>query len=146
MAGPTTIHFVCTGNIYRSRLAEAYCISLNAAGIRAFSSGISAGQWDDAAISPHAAEVLARHRLSSYAAAGWQRTTADLVRSSDVLVFMEGEHHRFCASWIEPRHSVEIWGVKDIDGLEVDGIPGEVERTFEIIRRHTDALIARLSE
>ena len=147
MVGPTTIHFVCTGNIYRSRLAEAYCTSLNAAGIRAFSSGIAAGRWDDAAISPHAAEVLARHSLSSYAAAGWQRTTADLVRSSDVLVFMEDEHHRFCANWIElGRQRVEIWGVKDIDGLEAAEIPDEVERTFEIIRRHTDALIARLSE
>ncbi len=145
MVGPTTIHFVCTGNIYRSRLAEAYCTSLNAAGIRASSSGIAAGQWDDAPISPHAAELLARHGLSSYAAARWQRTTAELVRSSDVLVFMEDEHHRFCESWIEPRQRVEIWGVKDIDGLELDEIPNEVQRTFEIIRRHTDALIARLT-
>lgn len=144
MAGPITIHFVCTGNVYRSRLAEAYCISLNAEGIRAFSSGIAAGRDSDVAISPYAVEILAKQGLLSYAAARWQRTTADLVQSSDVLVFMEEEHHRFCENWIEPeRQRVEIWGVKDIGDLEAAEIPSEVERTFENIRRHTDALIAR---
>jgi protein-tyrosine-phosphatase len=147
MAGPITIHFVCTGNVYRSRLAEAYCISLNAAGVRAFSSGIAAGRDSDVSISPYAAEILTKQGLLSYASARWQRTTAELVQSCDVLVFMEDEHHRFCESWIEPaRQRVEIWGVKDIDDIEAAEIPGEVERTFEIIRRHVDALMARLVE
>jgi protein-tyrosine-phosphatase len=145
MAAPTTIHFVCTGNVYRSRLAEAYCASMSVSGIRVISSGIAAGRYDDAPISPHAALALARHGLLSYAAARWQRTTADLVRSSDVLVFMEAEHHRFCEDWIDPaRQRIEVWGVKDIDGQEPAEIPNEVERTLAIIRRHTDALIARL--
>lgn len=145
MAARTTIHFVCTGNVYRSRLAEAYCTFRNAAGIRAVSSGIAAGRDNDAPISPHAAEVLSRHGLLTYAAARWQQTTADLVRSSDVLVFMETEHHRFCEAWVEPaRQRVEVWGVKDIGDLAAVEIPNEVERTFAIIRRHTDALLAKL--
>ena len=147
MPGPTTIHFVCTGNVYRSRLAEAYCVSKALPGICVSSSGIAAGRDSDAAISPHAAVALARHGLLSYAAARWQRTTADLVRSSDVLVFMEDEHQRFCGDWIEPaRQRVEVWGVTDIDDTEAAKIPNEVERTFEIIRRHVDELIARLNE
>lgn len=147
MAAPTTIHFVCTGNVYRSRLAEAYCVSRSLPGIYVSSSGIAAGRDSDAAISPHAAGALARHGLLSYAAARWQRTTADLVRSSDVLVFMEPEHHRFCVDWIEPdRQTIEVWGVKDIDNLEAAEIPNEVERTFAIIRGHTDSLIASLVE
>lgn len=145
MAAPTTIHFVCTGNVYRSRLAEAYCASMSVSGIRVISSGIAAGRYDDGPISPYAAEALARRGLLHYAAPHWQRTTADLVRSSDVVVFMESEHHRFCVDWIEPgRQRIEVWGVKDIDGLEAVEIPNEVERTFAIIRQHTDALIASL--
>jgi protein-tyrosine-phosphatase len=90
------IRFVCTGNIYRSRLAEAYCKSLRIPELQVSSSGMGAGLNDDAAISPYAAEVLARYELDSHAAARGQRRTAELVRWSDVLVFMEPEHQRFC--------------------------------------------------
>jgi len=62
MAAPTTIHFVCTGNVYRSRLAEVYCASMSISGIRVISSGIAAGLDDDAPISPHAAAE--HHRFS----------------------------------------------------------------------------------
>jgi protein-tyrosine-phosphatase len=90
------IHFICTGNIYRSRLAEAYCTFRCPTGTHVFSSGIGAGKNGDAAISPYAADVLNQFDLGSFASAKWQRTTEDLVRASDVLVFMESEHRRFC--------------------------------------------------
>jgi protein-tyrosine-phosphatase len=143
---PTTIHFVCTGNIYRSRLAEAYCVSRGVRGLRAFSSGIGAGRDSDAPISPYAADVLAKYNLELYAATRWQRTTAALVQLSDVLVFMEPEHHRFCEDWIVPaRQRVEIWGIEDIGPLKAEKIASEVERTFQIIRQRTDALLTRLA-
>lgn len=139
------IHFICTGNIYRSRLAEAYCNSRGIPGLRASSSGTGAGVNGDAAISPYAAELLSRHGLASYAAARWQRTTADLVGSSDVLVFMESEHHRFCAQWIEPlRQRIEIWEVEDVGPMDPAEIPAKVERTFATIRQRTDALLGIL--
>jgi protein-tyrosine-phosphatase len=113
------IHFICTGNVYRSRLAEAYCASRCATGIQAFSSGIGAGLNGDAPISPYAADVLAKRGLDSYAAARWQRTTATLVQASDVLVFMESEHRRFCENWIEPtRQRVEVWEIEDVGPVD----------------------------
>jgi protein-tyrosine-phosphatase len=140
-----TIHFVCTGNVYRSRLAEAYCASRCAPGIRIFSSGIAAGSGGDAPISPYAADVLARFGLDSYAAPGWQRTTAALVQSSDVLVFMESEHLRFCEDWIEPaRQRIEVWEIEDVGPVDVAEIANKVQRTFGIIRQRTDALLAAL--
>lgn len=140
-----TIHFVCTGNIYRSRLAEAYCASKRIPGIRVTSSGIAAGLNDDAAISPWAAEVLNKYGLQSHAAESWQRTTADLVRSSDVIVFMESEHQHFCREWIVPdRHRVEVWEIEDIGALEFSKIPAKVEQTFAMIRGRTDELIKSL--
>lgn len=139
------IHFICTGNIYRSRLAEAYCASRCGTGIEVLSSGIRAGCNGDGRISPYAADILANYALASYAAAHWRRTTAALVRASDVLVFMEGEHHRFCEDWIEPeRQRIEVWDVEDVGPIQASEIPNKVDRTFGIIRQRTDALLAAL--
>lgn len=139
------IHFVCTGNIYRSRLAEAYFASRCKPGIHVVSSGIAAGRDGDAPISPYAAEILAKYALTSYAAAYWQRTTHALVRTSDVLIFMEAEHHRFCRDWIEPeRQRIEVWGIEDVGPIKPAEIAKKVERTFEVIRQRTDALLATL--
>ncbi|MGO9433541.1 MAG: low molecular weight phosphatase family protein [Terracidiphilus sp.] len=140
------IHFVCTGNIYRSRLAEAYCASKCVPGIQTLSSGIGAGLNGDAPISPFTADVLTRYGLVSYAAEHWQRTTAALVEVCDVLVFMELEHHRFCENWIDPnRQRIEVWGIEDVGPLPASEIPGKAERTFQIIRQRVDALLAALA-
>lgn len=140
------IHFVCTGNVYRSRLAEAYCISRAVPGIRVFSSGIAAGVNGDASISPYAIEVLNRYGLLSSAAKSWQQTTAALVKMSDVLILMESEHRRFCANWIElPRQRVEVWGIEDIGPSTTQKeIAETVEQTFKTIRQRTDALLSNL--
>ncbi len=139
------IHFVCTGNIYRSRLAEAYCNSRGVSGIRVFSSGTRAGLEEDVPISPYAADVLARYGLDRYAAAHWQRTSADLVRASDVLVFMESEHHQFCENWIDAmRQRIEVWEIEDVGPIDAAKIPNKVERTFAIIRQRIDTLLTVL--
>jgi protein-tyrosine-phosphatase len=140
------IHFVCTGNIYRSRLAEAYCNSRDVPGIQVFSSGIRAGLEEDVPISPYAADVLTRYGLSRYAAAGWQRTSAELVRASDVLVFMESEHHRFCEKWIEAmRQRIEVWEIEDVGPIDAVEIPNNVGRTFGMIRQRVDTLLTVLA-
>ena len=139
------IHFICTGNIYRSRLAEAYCASRCVPGTHIFSSGIGAGANGDAAISPYAADLLTQYGLNSYAAPGWQRTTADLVHASDVLVFMETEHRRFCESWLEPaRQKFEVWEIEDVGPIPKWQIAAKAARTFGIIRQRTDSLLTTL--
>jgi protein-tyrosine-phosphatase len=136
------IQFICTGNIYRSRLAEAYCASKRIQGVRVLSSGIEAGKNGDASISPYAADVLTKYGIISYAAERWQRTTAALVGASDVLVFMESEHRRFCENWIEPsRHRVEVWGIEDIGAIDAAKIADTVDHTFMMVRQKTDALL-----
>ena len=141
------IHFVCTGNIYRSRLAEAYCNSRGVPGIDVFSSGIRAGLEGDAPISPYAADVLNRYGLKRYAAARWQRTSAELVRASDVLVFMEPEHHQFCERWIEAvRQRIEVWEIEDVGPIDAAAIPNKVEHTFAIIRQRIDTLLTVLGQ
>lgn len=140
-----TIQFVCTGNIYRSRLAEAYCASKCIPGVRVISSGTGAGLNGDAPISPYAAPVLAQYGLDRYAATRWQPTTAALVQASDILVFMESEHRRFCEKWLDlDRQTIAVWEIEDVGPMDVTEIPNEVQRTFRIIRQRTDELLRAL--
>lgn len=139
------IHFICTGNIYRSRIAQAYCASRCGPAIEVISSGIAAGFNRDLPISSFAADILAKYALASYAAPHWQRTTQALVRTSDVLVFMETEHLRFCEAWIEPaRQRIEVWELEDIGPIQPAEIASKVDRTFAIIRQRTDELLSTL--
>jgi hypothetical protein len=65
------------------------------------------------------------------------RGTYVLVRASDVLVFMEREHYRFCEDWLDPvRQWVEIWDAAQI--------MTEVEQTFEMIEQRMDRLLTTL--
>jgi len=140
-----TIHFICTGNIYRSRLAEAYCASSGGPGLHVYSSGIGTSLNRDVSISPYAARVLEERGLERFASPSWQQTTAALVRASDVLVFMERKHYCFCQDWIDPkRQTVEIWDIQDVGQADASGIVNQVKRTFEMIRQRTDVLLAAL--
>jgi protein-tyrosine-phosphatase len=131
-----TIHFNCTGNIYRIRLAEAYCASKGVPGFNVMSSGIKTTLNGGVTIALYAANILRAYSLERFAAPSWQQTTAALVRASDVLVFMEREHYHFCKDWIDSsRQTVEVWGIPDV-GSEVGAaeIMTKVERAFAVIR------------
>ena len=100
----------------------------------------------DVPISPYAADALTKHGLNGYAVAHWQRTSAELVRASDVLVFMESEHRLFCEEWIEGmRQRVEVWGIEDVGAVDATEIANKVERTFETIRQRIDTLLTVLA-
>jgi len=140
-----TIHFICTGNIYRSRLAEAYCASKAVPGLCVLSSGIGTKLNRGVPIASYAARVLRDRGLERFAAPSWQQTTAALVRASGALVFMEREHYSFCKDWIDPvRQTVEIWDIPDVGQVEAAQIIAEVEQTFEMIAQRTDILLTTL--
>ena len=142
-----TIHFICTGNIYRSRLAEAYCKSKGVSGLDVMSSGIQTTLNGGIPIASYAADVLRAYGLERFAAPSWQQTTAALGRASDVLVFMEREHYHFCKDWVDSsRQKFEIWDIPDVGSRVSAGeIRKEVERTFAVIREQTDSLLIKLA-
>lgn len=96
-------------------------------------------------IASYAVRVLSERGLEHFAAHSWQQTTAALVRASDVLVFMEREHYRFCEDWLDPvRQWVEIWDIPDVRQVDAAQIMTEVEQTFAMIRQRTDMLLTTL--
>ena len=140
-----TIHFICTGNIYRSRLAEAYCASKGVPGLCVSSSGIGTKLNRGIPIAPYAVRVLSERGIERFAAPSWQQTTAALVRASDILVFMEREHYIFCKDWLDAvRQTVEIWDIPDVGPVEAAHIMTEVEQTFQMIEQRTDMLLTTL--
>jgi protein-tyrosine-phosphatase len=140
-----TIHFICTGNIYRSRLAEAYCASKGVPGLGVSSSGIGTKLNRGIPIASYAVRVLSERGLERFAAPSFQQTTPALVQASDVLVFMEREHYNFCTDWLDPvRQAVEIWNIPDVGQVDAARIMTEVEQTFEMIRARTDKLLTTL--
>ena len=137
-----TVHFICTGNIYRSRLAEAYCASKGVPGLCVLSSGIGTKLNRGIPIASYAARALRERGLEHFAAPSWQQTTATLVRASDVLVFMERAQYRFCKDWLDPvRQTVETWDIPDVGQVDAARIMTEVAQTFEMIARRTDMLL-----
>jgi protein-tyrosine-phosphatase len=141
-----TVHFICTGNIYRSRLAEAYCASKGVPGLRVLSSGIATRLNQGIPIAAYAERVLHQQRLQRFVTRSWRQTTAELIRASDVVVFMEREHYRFCMAWLDPvRQAIEIWDIPDVSQVDPAERQQEAEQTFRLIRRRTDTMLAALS-
>ena len=141
------LHFICTGNIYRSRMAEAYCISKGVPGLSVLSSGTQTALNGLVSIAPYAEETLRGHGLECFASACWRQTTAALVRHSDILVFMESEHYHYCIDWVDSSmQTVEIWNIPDIgSGVGPAQIGTVAERTFAVIVHQTDLLLASIA-
>jgi protein-tyrosine phosphatase len=129
------IHFVCTGNIYRSRLADAYLRSQQLPNIETSSSGIEAVQGSEPLISPVAAILLARAGLGECASLYPSRTSAELLAKVDLVVFMRRHHYLVCSE--EYRVSLsnyEIWDIPDLNELSYSTPDGSLEHQLEIMR------------
>lgn len=131
--------FLCSGNYYRSRYAEAlFNHQARAAGWpwRAFSRGLSTHLVDDD-ISRFTRQILL-HRgiaLAQTAPAPRALTRADLASAAHVVALKESEHRPVMSARF-PRHAerVEYWQVHDLDA-------GSPAQAFAAI----DALVTRLA-
>lgn len=150
------IHFVCTGNVYRSRMAEAYLNSKQLSEIKASSSGILADlSYDyDGPISWTAMRLIFKYSLTPFMSMLPTQTTAELLTNADLIIFMKGHHYEFSKKelgWLGTNY--EIWNVGDMDEengyqtvadfVDPKAIP-ESEKTFDLIREKADDLIERL--
>ncbi|HLZ72000.1 MAG TPA: hypothetical protein VKV26_19010 [Dehalococcoidia bacterium] len=109
------VHFVCMGNVYRSRLAEALLNSQRLVGVRASSSGIRAAENLNGPISWYALRLLKRGGLIPFMSPVWTQTTPDLLAAADLVMFMEAAVREACAaSLLLPGGACEVWDVPDV--------------------------------
>jgi len=141
----TKIHFVCTGNIYRSRLAEAYLNSKNIPNIQVSSSGIEAGESSDESITTYAAEILQANKLTSFMSPSWQKTTKEHLENADLVIFMTQYHYDYCVQQFSFVFKYfQIWNVVDMTPeIQARGLDFTMEtatNTFNLIKSKVDQL------
>ncbi len=148
------VHFVCTGNAFRSRLAEAYLNSKKVLGLQASSSGIDAGQAVNGPICWYAARIVKYQDLVSYVSPCWQETILEHLKA-DLVIFMQDRHYQHCRDRLGfEGKNYEIWDIPDIQdvGLSCDfeSLEKDLEKikaTEEIflqIKEKTDQLLQKL--
>lgn len=124
--------FVCTGNYYRSRLAEAlfnYEAERSDLPWRAFSRGLATWLVPEHSLSPNTVDALRERRIpQSYAAKGpTQLSSDDLARASRTIALKESEHRpMFEHDFPDWASEIEYWHVHDVDVAHPDEAVPEV--------------------
>jgi len=143
------IHFVCSGNTNRSRMAEAYLKSKNISGIKVSSSGIYATHNLNGSLSKYAQTVLKEYNILDYASIAWIQTTKEILESADLVIFMSDRQFEFCRNELKciPKEYF-IWNIGDVnfnprgDNQEEQKIKTkEDEDIFQQVKRKVDELI-----
>jgi protein-tyrosine-phosphatase len=110
------IHFVCVGNVYRSRLAEAYFNSLEIPQTKAISSGIHAQNNAAGPICWYSERIILNNALVNFMSPHWQPTTLELLEKSDLNIFMDQKIYDFARSvlgYFGNNHT--IWSIPDFE-------------------------------
>lgn len=153
------IHFVCSGNFYRSRLAEAYFKSISKnEEIEASSSGIvaEAKKMENGPIDWFAMRLMKRYGLVPFMSWKECQTSKEVLKDVDLLICMRQFHLDFCQN-LGYKGRFEVWDVPDLEEVDsfipstVPGIGTDInhiqisEQTYEIITEKVDELVRRLS-
>ena len=140
------IHFVCFGNVYRSRLAETYLNSKKLPNIIVISSGIKASENGNRPISWLTQRLFEVYKLVPFQKLNWTQTTKQLLDSADLTIFFSKEYYQFCVeNYGFSSNNFEIWEIEDLDGSIKEHLEkiNKTEETFELIRQKVDEQIER---
>jgi protein-tyrosine-phosphatase len=120
------ILFLCTGNYYRSRYAEAlfnHEAARRGLGWRAFSRGLAIHLAPPDGLSPHTTRRLHEQGISLQhtGSAPRQASEADFRRAARVVALKETEHRPLMAS-LHPawEDRTDYWEISDLDGATPD--------------------------
>lgn len=147
---PFTIHFVCRGNTYRSRLAAAYFDSLSAGRFVVTSSGIGTHAATVKTVEAYTKATAKRHGLTHGIAVSKTQTTDKLLADADIIVFMNKDvYDDALKEYKFDTRKAQVWHVKDMDAAvkqqamaehDTETLDTIANRTFAAIRKHCDEL------
>lgn len=127
--------FICTGNYYRSRFAEAvfnHAASIRQLDIRAFSRGLATWMvYGEALISSNTVDALSKLAipLSHTGAAPTQLSLEDLATAECVIALKEKEHRPMMETQFpEWADKIDYWHVHDIDYAHPEQALPEIQR------------------
>jgi len=142
-----TVHFICRGNTYRSRLSETYLNSKNLPNIKAISSGIEADYNLSGPIFRYTQRIIKNENLQNFEKPMWQKTTKDLLSKGDYTIFLKKDIYDFCVNNLGFNgKNFEIWDIDDFipDQKSEPEIIEETEKTYDEIKKKVDELIINL--
>jgi protein-tyrosine phosphatase len=136
-----TVLFICTGNFYRSRFAEAvfnYHASQQALPWKAISRGLAI-HWATGLLSPYAAVALSVRRIPlHHTARDRMQLSENDLKSADLRILMDRAEHFTMMQEQFPRwtEQVEYWEVPDlpINQPEV-ALPAIEAKVLELLDR-----------
>lgn len=104
-----TILFICTGDRFRSMLAEA---EAKKQGISAISAGTDA--------SPHVYDsvrkLVRKNNLEEFVEYNPEQVTQEKIDQADKIICMENEHKKYLEDNFDVKNKpIEVWGVPDAD-------------------------------
>ncbi|MEO5948788.1 MAG: hypothetical protein ABIP74_00080 [Candidatus Saccharimonas sp.] len=141
------IHFVCTGNTFRSRIAEAYLRSKNIDGVHVSSSGTEADKNLNGPVCSYTVTILKNHNLDQYLSKTWRLTKKSVLETQDLVIFLNKYNKDYSLSKLNskiPRY--ETWDVDDIPAAILrDGdmlaINQKAEQDYYQIKELVDVLV-----
>lgn len=147
MNSKTNIHFICRGNIYRSRLAEAYAKSVLGDTYHITSSGLKGDLYPGGYISNWAKILSKKYNLDQFLSKGARQTTNQLLKSGNLLIFMSDDVYQEAKLQYEfDQQKCIIWNVKDRrDYPNNVKLTDRRERSFKVIRRQVNKLAKMLN-
>lgn len=126
--------FICTGNYFRSRYAEAvfnHEAARRGLDWRAFSRGLAVHLAPPGGISPFTRERMKQRGIDARHAGAWpeQVNAADLERAARAIALKETEHRPLMAK-LQPawENKIEYWAVDDLDVGTAEDALGGIER------------------
>jgi protein-tyrosine-phosphatase len=145
-----TVHFVCKGNTFRSRLAEAYLNSKQIPNLRVISSGIEAKMNDCGPITWVAQRIIQNNHLIPFQKPVWDQTTKVWLEEGDLTIFMHQNIYDYAVLHFDFNgKNFQIWEIPDIRihlltlAQEFEKIKG-TEKIYAEIKQKVDALIKGL--
>src|SRR5688500_6660253 len=109
------IHFVCRGNIYRSRLAEAIVLNLRNPKVVVSSSGISIEDNPGITIAPYAAYAAGHYKVDDVLVRNKTQTSNSELRSADIIVFLSEDVYEDAKKLYHLNSDkCVIWNVQDM--------------------------------
>ena len=142
------LHFICTGNVFRSRLAECYARYLlkNHPQFTVTSSGIDAAKAENGPISWVALRIIFNEKLLSYLSSTWSQTTPEILHQQDLIIFLQPYHFEQSRLRFDYHASnYETWDIADTTPqMSDDEKIVFSEKQFQEIKIKVNQLVNRL--
>lgn len=142
------IHFICKGNVYRSRLAEAYLLSLNT-DFEVFSSGSAADYYreENMNIPEYVDKFLQKHGVHVTLKQYPDQLTQERLDQGDVTVCMNQIVYDECSQIFTMPGQTKIWDITDYseqDGADTKALDDYTEQMYKKITGEVDELLRTL--